>query len=379
VLAAVSEPSFDPNGLTLGRMQRLIRADRSHGLLMDKALSPSATFFPGSTFKLVTAAAALRHPVEGAVSCDGANTREITWTYHGIRYRRRPGAIHDFSRGGHGHLSLTDDLGRALAESCNVFFATLAARLGPETLREEMERCELGHVPTEKKLASYLAEAGFGQIVVKVAPVEMARIAAAAGVARVPESEAAVPQPYWVKRVVDARRQTLRVDGLPGAPRAGTFRPFDPAVAHRLHEMMLGVVNAPGGTAYHAFHDRGGAERLPGITVGGKTGTAELDVQVATKAGRHRMARRQNAWFVGFAQKESEVPVKTIAFAVLVEDLRGRQTGGQICAPVARDLAAQVFPAEGNHPPSRETLLGTLLDRGRRAFQDWLRKGRTAN
>jgi cell division protein FtsW len=376
VLAAVSEPSFDPNGLTLERMQRLIRADKSRGLLLDKPLSPAATFFPGSTFKVVTAAAALSHPVEGTVSCDGVNTSEITWTYHGIRYRRRPGAIHDFSRGGHGHLSLADDLGRALSESCNVFFATLAARLGPEPLREEMERCELGHVPTERKLASYLAEAGFGQIVIKVAPVEMARIAAAAGVARVAESQAAVPQPYWVKRVQDAKGQSLRVDGLPGASQADTFRPFEPAVAHRLHEMMLGVVNDRGGTAYHAFHDRGGGERLPGITVGGKTGTAELDVRVATRAGSHRTARRQHAWFVGFAQKESEVPVKTVAFVVLVENLRGRQTGGQICAPVARDLVAQIFPTAGHHPPSRETLLGTLLNRGRRAIQDWLRRPR---
>ena len=375
-LAAVSEPSFDPNGLTLERMQRLIQVDRSRGLLLNKPLSPAARFFPGSTFKLVTAAAALRSPVEGTVFCNGANTRQITWTYRGIRYHRKPGAIHDFSRGGHGDLSLAGDLGRALSESCNVFFATLAARLGPEALREEMERCELGRVPSEKELGSYLAEAGFGQIVVKVAPIEMARIAAAAGVARVEGSEAAVPQPYWVKRVVDAQGRTLHIEGLPGAPRTDTFRPFDPVVAHRLRAMMLAVVNDRGGTAYRALHDRGGAGRLPGITIGGKTGTAELDVRLATKSGRRRTARRQHAWFVGFAQKESVVPVKTIAFVVLVEELRGRQTGGQVCAPVARDLVAQVFPSAGNHPPSRETLLGTLLDRGRRALEDWLRHPR---
>ena len=284
--------------------------------------------------------------------------------------------INDFSHGGHGGLSLTGDLDRALAESCNVFFATLATRLGPETLREEMERCEIGHVPSEKRLASYLPEAGFGQIVVKVAPIEMARIAAAAGVARVDESQAAVPRPYWVKRVVGEGGHTLRVEGLPGASYTDTFRPFDPAVAHRLRSMMIGVANSPGGTAYRAFHNRGGAAYLPGVTVGGKTGTAELDVQVAEGSGRRRSVRRQHAWFVGFAQKESEVPVRTLAFVVLVEDLRGRQTGGQICAPVARDLIAHVFQPASAIPPPPGTLVGTLLDRGRRAIQGWLRGSR---
>jgi cell division protein FtsW len=373
VLAAVSEPSFDPNGLSVDRMKRLLQADRGRGLLLDKPLSPSARFFPGSTFKLVTAAAALRHPVEGTAYCNGANLQEITWAYHGIRYRRRPGSIHDFSRGGHGHLSLESDLGAALTESCNVFFATLAAKLGPETLREEMERCQLSHVPSDKELASYLPEAGFGQIVVKVAPVEMVRIAAAAGVARLPESQAPVPQPYWVKSVKDADGRTLGFEDLPGAPRAENFQPFDPPIAHRIRAMMLGVANAPRGTAYHAFHDRGGGDRLSGITIGGKTGTAELDLRVRTGAGRGRQVRRQHAWFVGFAQKESEVPVRTLAFAVLVENLGGRQTGGQVCAPVARDLVAEVLTPSPVNVTPHNSLLGQWLDQGRSAVEGWLR------
>jgi len=72
------------------------------------------------------------------------------------------------------------------------------------------------------------------------------------------------------------------------------------------------------------------------------------------------------------------VPVRTVAFAVLVEELRGRQTGGQVCAPVARDLVAQIFPPTRSAPPAGKTLLGTFIDRGRRALEGWLRGGRTA-
>jgi len=162
------------------------------------------------------------------------------------------------------------------------------------------------------------------------------------------------------------------VEGLPGASQTDTFRPFDPAVAHRLRSMMLGVANSPGGTAYRAFHNRDGAAYLPGVTVGGKTGTAELDVQTVARSGRQRTVRRQHAWFVGFAQKENELPVRTLAFVVLVEDLRGRQTGGQICAPVARELIAQAFQPANGTPPVHNTLVGTLLNRGLRAVEGWL-------
>jgi cell division protein FtsI/penicillin-binding protein 2/cell division protein FtsW (lipid II flippase) len=372
VLAAVSEPSFDPTGMSIERMRQLIRQDRSRGLLRNKPLSQEAIFFPGSTFKLVTAAAALRRPVSGEAHCAGINTREISWEHDGRRYRRRTGVIHDFGRGGHGYLGLEARLDTALAQSCNVFFATLAARLGAETLREEMVRCEFAHVPSERVLADYLPEAGFGQVAVKVAPIELARIAAAVGVARTEESQGSVPRPFWVQKVVDAGGHAVRMEGLPGAPRDNNFQPFEPAVAQRLRTMMLEVVNAPAGTAHRAFY-RDGAPRLPGITVGGKTGTAELDVEVTLKSGKRAKVRRQHAWFVGFAQKEDEVPVRTLAFVVLVEQVRGRQTGGAICAPVARDLVAQLLrPSASAALVPREPWVDKLVDQGRRAVQDWL-------
>jgi cell division protein FtsW len=381
VLAAVTEPSIDPNGMTLERMQRLIREHSQTGVLANKALSSDAIFFPGSTFKLVTTAAALRRAggsgsgsaLEGSAYCLGSNAREIRWEYEGTRYRRKSGALHDFGRGGHGTLSLEDDLDRALSRSCNVFFATLAARLGPEALREEMLRCEMGHVPPAKELGSYLPEAGFGQVVVKVAPIELARIAAAVGLAREEASEAAAGRPYWVRRVVDGRGHSVGLEGLPGAAQSEPFRPFDPEIARRLRGMMLEVTGTPRGTAYRAFHTRGGGERLPGVTVGGKTGTAELDVQVTTKAGQRQTVRRQHAWFVGFAQRETEVPVRTLAVAVLVERLRGGQTGGQVCAPVARDLVAQVFrPSAGTARLPGEAWRDNVMRRAGRALQDWL-------
>src|SRR5207248_7262007 len=151
-------------------------------------------------------------------------------------------------------------------------------------------------------------------------------------------------------QVIDGARR-VRPDTGTGAPSSQSYRPFDPAVAKRLREMMLKVVEDPAGTAYAAFH-RSGAPGLPGVTVGGKTGTAQFDKEV-TVNGRRRKARGVHAWFVGFARSEREVQPRTVAFAVLIEDVRGRlSTGGHVGAPVARDLLADLFGPFPEPPPA---------------------------
>lgn len=374
VLAAATAPRFDPNGLTRDRMARYAREHRQNLILTHKALSREAQFFPGSVFKLITAGAALEEPsvLEGRALCRAANGEPITWEHAGRRYRRKTGAIHDYGMTRHGAWSLESGLDDATAVSCNVFFATLATRVGPERLARTIRAAKLSAAPSVERIAAYLPEAGFGQIVVTVSPIEMARLAGAIGRAEsgspgsffggtAQRGEGACPEPYWVEKIgtAPARRGEI------GSPGEAPYRPFSPEVARRLNALMRGVVAGPSGTAYRAFHDPGGGERLPHLEIGGKTGTAEFDKRVTTRSGRSVRGRGKHAWFVGFARERDRVPARVIAFAVLVEDVRGRATGGTVCAPLARDLLAHALPRSGGDgTPSRRTgsWIGNLLD-----------------
>ncbi len=363
VLAAATEPAFDPNGLTVVRMQQYVKRNPSTQVLVNKALARDALYFPGSTFKLVTTAAALEDSPSGGAACAGRNARELTWQHDGTRFRRPAGRIGDFSGKGHGSLDLEGSLERALTASCNVFFATLATRIGVERMSEAMRRAELAEIPSPDQLAAYLPEAGFGQVVVKTAPIELAMLAGAAGVAT--NDEASAARPYWVGEVVDGKNR-YRPQGQVGTASDEPYRPFPTAVARRLREMMLKVVNSPGGTAYGAFY-RGGY-RLPLVTVGGKTGTAEFE-KLKEVSGKRVRTVGTHAWFMGFARSDREAQPRTLAYAVLVEDVRGRQsTGGHVCAPAARDLLIDIFG-----PYSRPEPEPTLFpDEPRRPWWEWL-------
>jgi peptidoglycan glycosyltransferase len=351
VLAAVTAPTFNPNGLTVERMQQYIAQNPRTQVLTNKALARDALYFPGSTFKVVTAGAALDEAITGSITCrNGRNAEPITWEYGGKRWKRDAGKVSDYSPGGHGGMSLRYDLDRAMAVSCNVFFGALAAELGPERLHRAMENAELRWQPTVDELAEHLPYNGFGQIDVKTSPLELARIAAAAGMAREEASETVAARPHWVQAVVTKDR-AREPDGITGSPDRRAYRPFPEPVLKQLRKMMVGVVQEPSGTAHAAFY-RGGAPRLPGLTIGGKTGTAEFD----KKGG----ARGRHAWFMGFARSDWELQPRTLAFAVLVEDVRRGGTGGTVCAPVARDVIALVLPIAGQAPPS---VAGTGLER----------------
>jgi cell division protein FtsI/penicillin-binding protein 2/cell division protein FtsW (lipid II flippase) len=376
VLTAVTAPTFDPNGLTVERMQQYVDQNRRTQVLTNKALSREAHYFPGSTFKVLTAAAALEHEVTGSVTCrSGRNAETLRWEYAGKRWRRDPGKIADFARGGHGTLGLKDDLQHALTVSCNVFFGALAAKLGPESLRDTMVRANLGDVPEAKELAEYLPYAGFGQVAMKTTPLEMAMVAGAAGAALPETPQARSRRPHWLRAVLrhedgrDPGTQQVRLrqpEGVYGAPQDKPFEPFSSETAARLREMMTSVVEDRSGTAYGAFH-RYGATRLPGITVGGKTGTAEFEKPAAPGSRRTTIGR--HAWFIGFARDHHSPMPRTIAFAVLVEDVRRGATGGTVCAPVARDLIEQILPLQGQEAPA----VGDPMDRLNRLFEHNIR------
>jgi peptidoglycan glycosyltransferase len=353
VLAAATAPTFDPNGLNTERMKEYVKQDPRTRILTNKALARDARYFPGSTFKVLTAAAGIAEGVTGSATCrNGRNAEPITWEYEGRRWRRDAGRISDYARGSHGTLGLEQGMEHALAVSCNVFFGELAAKLGPERLRRAMSAAELSSVPSTREISEHLPYAGFGQIVVKTSPLEMAMLAAAAGTAREESGEHPVPaaRPHWVQAVVN-RSGKREPEGVFGAPDRRPYRPFSDAAALRLRKMMVGVVEDGSGTAHAAFY-RGGEKRLPGITVGGKTGTAEFDkIETSKRTGKKRTVTGRHAWFIGFARSDHELEPRTLAFAVLVEDVRRGGTGGTVCAPVARDLIAKILPAPGASSP----------------------------
>jgi peptidoglycan glycosyltransferase len=192
----------------------------------------------------------------------------------------------------------------------------------------------------------------------------MARLAGALGRAEEGQGgEGSCPEPYWVEKV----GAVAASGGRPAGPGARPYRPFAPETARRLRGMMRGVVESPSGTAYRAFHDAGGGERLPHLEIGGKTGTAEFEKRSTNRAGRRVSQRGKHAWFVGFARERDRVPARVLAFAVLVEDVRGRATGGTVCAPLARDLLARALPRTDDNGSTTvrrgEGWLGDFLDR----------------
>jgi len=328
--------------LTAERMRRYLREHRRTGILTNKALDPEARAFPGSTFKLLTLAAALAAMPDGSVECVGSNRQPIRWRLGNQRRQRPAGRIRD--SGPHGGFDLAADYRQALAVSCNVYFATLAAAIGAERLHELLVRAEFGGAPDVAALGEYLPEAGFGQVVVRSSPVELARFVAA--IARAGEEAG---RPHWIHATLDRGERRRATDAI-GAPDDRPYRPLSPEIAAAVREAMISAANTPGGTTWAAFHP-GGVPALPGVTIGGKTGTAEFE-RPASDPRRRQSPRGRHAWFVGFARSDVALEPRTLVIVVLLEDVASGGTGGAICAPLARELfRAALGPLPEPPPP----------------------------
>jgi peptidoglycan glycosyltransferase len=236
----------------------------------------------------------------------------------------------------HGRLSFGD----ALARSCNVTFARVGARLGAERLLAQAERFGLGKpiagdletartlIPKrgERLRRSLVAQVAFGQGPLAVTPLQMAMIGAAIA------NDGVMREPSLVHSVISPEG---RLVARP-APRGG-HRAMRPETAAALRTIMARGVAA--GT--------GGRARLPGVTVAGKTGTAQ------------NPHGEDHAWFVGLAPAEKP----RVVVAVLVEH---GGIGGRVAAPVAREVLAaalgiQLTP-DGNAATGR--LRGTPVRSG---------------
>jgi cell division protein FtsW (lipid II flippase)/cell division protein FtsI/penicillin-binding protein 2 len=242
---------------------------------------------PGSTFKVLVAAAALRaHAEAQAYQCVRLPDGRVG---HVVRGWRRPVADDPLNTNPHGRV----DLERGLVVSCNAYFAQLALGLGPQPLVDAASffQIEMARVPTAQGLASTLPHAGYGQGEVVLSPLKLARVSASIA------SGGMAASPYWIA----------------GGSQAEAVRFLPAADAERLARAMRAVVTTGTGRTL----------RTHPVAIAGKTGSAELDEGAA------------HAWFTGFAPYEGAG--RRIAIAVIVEHAG---YGGRVAAPLAGEIVA---------------------------------------
>ncbi len=318
VLAMVSRPAFDPNefarGLSRARWQEFME-DRSYPLL-NRAIQ--SAYPPASTYKVITSLAGLQ---EGKVD---PRARMPVACAGGYRYGGR--WFRCWNHSGHGSLDLT----AALAQSCDTYYYQLGLRVGIDGLATWAKRIGLGQktgidlpqersglVPTKewfdrrrgvgKWTNGVTLNLAIGQGENLYTPIQLAQIAVAVSM------RGRVSTPHVVQEIVDPVTGEVRAVAVP--PRQAITLPD--ATWEALIVAMERTIDS--GT--------GGAARLPGIRVGGKTGTGQ------------NPHGDDHAVFICFAPVEEP----TIAIAVLVEN---GGHGGSTAAPIAHEgLLARLLPA----------------------------------
>jgi peptidoglycan glycosyltransferase len=303
VQALVSVPTYDPNALRrTGELERLNRD--TDAPLFDRATQ--AGYPPGSTFKVVTAIAAMdsgRFRPESLV--DGRNGKPIS----GV-------PLNNFGGEQFGRITLTD----ALTNSVNTAWASVGESLGGATMQRYMSRLGFGaDVPIDlpeadvrasgERVDGELVEAtddavdvgrmAIGQDKLTVTPLQMAQVAAAVA------NGGELMKPRITAEVSD--RDGRRTDAVEPERES---RVMSAQAAAEVKAMMARVVEEGTGTA----------AALSGIPVAGKTGTAE------GSGG----CRQNQAWFIGFAPLDDP----KVAVAATVECTPG--TGGVDAAPIAK-------------------------------------------
>lgn len=299
MLVSASVPTFNPNTLTPDRWRALLANEDNSHRLVDRARA--GVYPPGSSIKVATAAAGLEEGIEPVFTCNHA-WRDVRWSYQGQIYFRRQ-IRDDQGDPPHGRIGMA----RAVQDSCNLYFAKLGLKLGPERLhRAFAERFELHRIAPLPDFAADLPDNAYGQGTMRVTPTEMARIAAAVA------NKGAMMQPLYVREVRE-----------PGGAIVKRFsptrmgRPIGELNARRLAEMMHRVVRQ--GTARGVFDD------LP-VEVAGKTGTAETDTG----------NKQPHAWFIGYTPYSRP----RYAFACIIEN---GGYGRQAAAPAVREMLQEIF------------------------------------
>ena len=349
--AASSAPSYDPNlfvrGISVADYRTLTEDD--HRPLADKTVQ--GAYPPGSTFKMVTALAALEAGVlkpEEALRCNGF--REVS----GRRF-------HCWKRGGHGRV----DVRRSLVESCDVFYYEVAERVGIEGIAGMARRLGLGEkfdipmsavseglVPSrEWKRARWDQDwligdslnAAIGQGFVLASPLQLAVMTA-----RIASGRAVVPR--LVKSVNGVDQPVPEFPGLG----------ISSENLQIIQNAMFDVSNDRKGTAYSSRISE------PEMKMAGKTGTSQVRIITAEERARGVFRnedlpweRRDHALFVSFAPKDRP----KFAVSVVVEHGGG---GSTAAAPIARDIMLQALynglPPLTAYPESQRNRIRTMQE-----------------
>lgn len=333
ILSYVSLPAYDPNafaarGPGFGATWASLNTDKLRPL-QNRAIQ--GRYSPGSTFKMIVAAAALE---EGVATPDF----RVNCTGHAPFYGRSF-QCWAWKKGGHG----TVDMRRAIEQSCNIYFYTLGNMVGIQKIAKWAKLLGLGEksgidlpnelqgiVPSpewkkavtgEKWYAGETISVSIGQGQVSVTPISMAvymGTLANGGTRYVPH----------LVRAVDEGQGWRAVP--PPPPRSQVQ--MKPETLSVLHDGMWMVVNGAG---------TGGNARLPGKDVSGKTGTSQV-ISLKGGKGRTDFELRDNGWFVFFAPRDNP----EIAGVVFAEHAEHGSEGARI----ARHALATYFAKKEGKP-----------------------------
>jgi peptidoglycan glycosyltransferase len=313
VKVMASTPTYNPNTIAEKGQLSAANKDNENTPLVNRAVQFGAA--PGSTFKVVTSAAAI-------------DSGELTpgSTLDGDSGRRFSGVplANDFNQD-FGQVTLDE----ALVKSVNTAFAEVGEKLGKATMKEYMERFGFdakpdldypkdtmsssvvapnppGHAVSPTSRFVDVGRMAIGQGGLQATPLQMAQVAAAVA------NGGRLMKPHLTTRVVDRDGRT--VDTISPSLQSTVMKPSSAAA---LTDMMVGVVQRGTGTR----------AAIPGVQVAGKTGTAE------TEFG----AKINDVWFIGFAPAENP----RIAVAVTIKAVTG--FGGDFAAPIARDIMQELL------------------------------------
>jgi len=318
ILAMTSIPAYDPNlfstGLDSEAWRELTRNPKNP--LLNRVIQ--GQYAPGSTFKIVMAAAALEEGLitpEKRMLCRG-----------GLHIYGRTFACN--RAGGHGYVNVV----AALEQSCNVFFYRLGAQLDVDVIASYAKRMGLGRatgidlpheatglIPTrawkhrargESWYDGETISVSIGQGQTLVTPLQLARALALVA------NGGRLVQPHLVRAV----------GGQPAPYQPPVDTGLAPETLEIITKGLVAAVNRSG-TGFRA--------RLQRVTVAGKTGSAQV-VARSRRGGNDREEFRAHGWFIAFAPAEHP----EIALAVIVEH---GESGGRSAAPIARQILARYF------------------------------------
>jgi peptidoglycan glycosyltransferase len=315
VTVMASTPGYDPNALRSTAGARQLEREESGSTPAKSRVNRSVQFgyAPGSSFKVVTATAAID---TGAFTPESTVSGRDNVPISGV-------PLQNDEHGSYGQITLT----QALAKSVNTAWAQVAEKLGKPTIARYMERFGFDKkpqldYPAEEMSASGeyahgrlvaptsevvdVGRMGIGQDKLQVTALQMAQVAAAVA------NHGKLMAPHLTDRIVDAEGRTVQTI----APREQALV-MKPSTAAAVTSMMVAVVNEGTGTA----------AQIPGVQVAGKTGTAETLPATAIN----------NVWFIAFAPTSAP----RVAIAVTLQGVPG--FGGVVAAPVARQVMERLL------------------------------------